>query len=305
MKAPVLVILAAGMGSRYGGLKQIDPVDEQGNKIIDFSIYDALRAGFKKVVFVIKKENLADFKSCIGDRIGDSMEIEYVFQDISMIPDGFCVPEGRVKPWGTAHAALCAAEAVDSPFAVINSDDFYGREAFVKIYDFLSHTSDDDKYRYAMVGFALKNTLTENGSVSRGVCTVNGAGKLTDIEERTRIIKTAEGAAYTENGTDYIPISGDSIVSMNFWGYSESFLKEAGLQFREFLEKEVPKNPLKAEFYLPSVVDRLLKEDRAEVKVLKSEDKWFGVTYREDKPLVVESIKRLKKDGVYPEKLWD
>ena len=176
MDAPVLVILAAGMGSRYGGLKQIDPVDERGNKIIDFSIYDALRAGFKKVVFVIKKENLADFKSCIGDRIRDNIEIEYVFQDISMIPDGYSVPEGREKPWGTAHAALCAKEAVNSPFAVINSDDFYGREAFAKIYDFLSHTSDDDKYRYAMVGFALRNTLTENGSVSRGICTVNGNG---------------------------------------------------------------------------------------------------------------------------------
>ncbi len=304
MDAPVLVILAAGMGSRYGGLKQIDPVDERGNKIIDFSIYDALRAGFKKVVFVIKKENLADFKSCIGDRIRDNIEIEYVFQDISMIPDGYSVPEGREKPWGTAHAALCAKEAVNSPFAVINSDDFYGREAFIKIYDFLSHTSDDDKYRYAMVGFALRNTLTENGSVSRGICTVNGNGELTDITERTKIVKTAGGAAYTENGSDYIPIPEDSIVSMNFWGYSESFLREAELQFREFLENEVVKNPMKAEFYLPSVVDRLLKENRAEVKVLKSEDKWFGVTYREDKPLVMESIKRLKDEGVYPDILW-
>ena len=305
MNTPVLVILAAGMGSRYGGLKQIDPVDEQGNKIIDFSLYDALRAGFKKAVFVIKKENLEDFKSCIGDRVRDRIEVEYVFQDTSMLPDGFAVPETRVKPWGTAHAALCAGEAVNSPFAVINSDDFYGREAFAKIYDFLSNTSDDDKYRYAMVGFALKNTLTENGSVSRGICTVNEAGELTDIVERTKIIKTPEGAAYTENGRDYIPISGDSIVSMNFWGYSESFLKEAQRQFREFLENEVPKNPLKAEFYLPSVVDRLLKEDRAGVRVLKSEDKWFGVTYREDKPLVVESVKRLKKEGVYPDILWD
>ncbi len=304
MNAPVLVILAAGMGSRYGGLKQIDPVDEQGNKIIDFSIYDAVKAGFKKVIFVIKKENLKDFKSCIGDRIKDNTEIEYVFQDISMIPEGFSVPEGRVKPWGTAHAALCAKEAVSSPFAVINSDDFYGREAFVQIYDFLSHTTDDEKYRYAMVGFALKNTLTENGSVSRGVCTVNEAGELIDITERTKIVKRDEGAAYTENGSDYIPISGDSIVSMNFWGYSESFLKEAELQFMQFLENEVPKNPLKAEFYLPSVVDRLLKEGRAGVKVLKSEDKWFGVTYREDKPVVVDSIRRLKQEGVYPDKLW-
>ena len=318
MQSPILVILAAGMGSRYGGLKQIDPVDPQGNKIIDFSIFDAIRAGFQKVVFIIKKENYEDFKSCVGDIVKKYIEVKYVFQDIAMVPEGFSVPEGRIKPWGTAHAVLCCKDVIDAPFAVINADDFYGREAFQKIYDFLSvQITDSDKegssgadadeqpYRYAMVGYALQNTLTENGSVSRGICTVNENGELVDIVERTQIEKRGDGAAYTENGTDFVPISGDSIVSMNLWGYTESFLREAEQFFQEFLEKEVPANPLKAEFYLPSVVDRLLQEGRASVKVLKSSDKWFGVTYKEDKPFVVESVRKLKEAGIYPEKLWD
>ena len=319
MKKPTLVILAAGMGSRYGGLKQIDPVDEQGDKIIDFSIYDAIQAGFGRVVFIIKRENLDDFKSAVGDALAGHISVEYVFQDITMLPEGFSVPEGREKPWGTAHAVLCCREVIDTPFAVINSDDFYGREAFKKIYDFLTDPSvaeealgrmakagsGSEKYSYAMVGYALKNTLTENGSVSRGICTLNGNGELVDIEERTRIIKSGDDAAYTENGKDYIPISGESIVSMNLWGYSQSFLYEAEKQFKDFLLNEVPKDPLRAEFYLPSVIDRLLKENRAAVKVLTSSDKWFGVTYKEDKAFVTESVKKLREAGVYPERLWD
>ena len=304
MNAPTLVIMAAGMGSRYGGLKQIDPVDNFGNKIIDFSIYDAVRAGFKKVIFIIKKENLQDFKTCIGDIVKDHIEVEYVFQELTNIPDGFTVPEGRVKPWGTAHAVLSCIDSVDGPFAVINADDFYGKEAFAKIHDYLTSTVDDEKYRYAMVGYKLINTLTENGSVSRGVCSTDADEYLTDIEEKTKIIKTESGAAFTDNDVDYEDISGDTIVSMNMWGFSKSFLQELKSAFKSFMEKEVSGNPLKAECYLPFVVDDLIKSGKATVKVLTSSDKWFGVTYKEDKPFVVESIQGLKDKGVYPEKLW-
>ena len=304
MNAPTLVIMAAGMGSRYGGLKQIDPVDNYGNKIIDFSIYDAVRAGFKKVIFIIKKENLEDFKSCIGDIVKDHIEVEYVFQELNNIPDGFSVPEGRVKPWGTAHAVLSAIDSVDGPFAVINADDFYGKEAFAKIHDYLTSTEDDDKYRYAMVGYKLINTLTENGSVSRGVCSLDDNGYLTDIEEKTKIIKTASGAAFTDNEVDYQDISPETIVSMNMWGFSKSFMAELKSAFKSFMETDVDTNPQKAECYLPFVVDDLIKADKATVKVLTSSDKWFGVTYKEDKPFVVESIQALKDKGIYPEKLW-
>ena len=304
MSAPTLVIMAAGMGSRYGGLKQIDPVDEYGNKIIDFSIYDAVQAGFKKVIFIIKKENEEYFRTCIGDIVKDFIEVEYVFQDINNIPEGFSVPEGRVKPWGTAHAVLSCIDSLDGPFAVINADDFYGREAFVKIHDYLVNTEDDDKYRYAMVGFRLINTLTENGSVSRGVCTSDENGFLQSIEEKTKIIKTETGAAFTDDGENYIDISGETLVSMNIWGFSVSFMSEVKKAFREFFEKEVDNNPLKSECYLPFVVDDLIKEGKATVKVLNSNDKWFGVTYKEDKPFVVSQIKALKESGKYPEILW-
>ena len=304
MKEPALVIMAAGMGSRYGGLKQIDPVDDQGNKIIDFSIYDAVRAGFKKVIFIIKKENEQDFRSCIGDIVKDHIEVVYVHQELTNIPEGFSVPEGRVKPWGTAHAVLSCKEVLDGPFVVINADDFYGKEAFQKIYDYLTTHADDDKYRYAMVGYALKNTLTENGSVSRGVCTTDENSFLTDIVERTKIIKTENGAAYTEDEINYVDISGDTPVSMNFWGFTEGFISELEKAFTEFMKNGVSDNPLKAECYLPFVVDELIKKDKATVQVLTSPDKWFGVTYKEDKPFVKACIQNLKDKGTYPEKLW-
>ena len=297
--------MAAGMGSRYGGLKQIDPVDEHGNKIIDFSIYDAIRAGFKKVIFVIKKENEKDFRTCIGDIVKDHIEVEYVFQELSDIPAGKTIPEGRVKPWGTAHAVLAARTVINGPFAVINADDFYGKEAFRVIYDYLDNNRDDDKYRYAMVGYELRNTLTENGYVSRGVCSTDKDGYLTDIVERTHIEKDGSGARFTEDeGKSYLPIDENSIVSMNMWGFSGSFIDEAGRSFERFFDKTVPTNPLKAECYLPGVVDELLKAGKATVKVLKSSDRWFGVTYKEDKPFVVESIKALKGKGEYPDRLW-
>ena len=304
MEKPVLVIMAAGMGSRYGGLKQIDPVDAQGNKIIDFSIYDAIRAGFSKIIFVIKKELEADFRACISDRIKDQAEIVYAYQELDAIPAGCSIPEGREKPWGTGQAVLAAKDLLNGPFAVINADDFYGREAFQLIYDYLVGHEDTDKYHYAMVGYALKNTLTENGSVSRGVCETDKDGFLTDIVERTKIVRTDQGVSYTEDGQNYVPISGDSTVSMNLWGFHMSFLKEAELRFRAFFENDVPKNPLKSEFFLPFIVDELLKENKAEVQVLKTADKWFGVTYQEDKPFVQKSIQDLKAAGVYPVELW-
>ncbi|MDO5573970.1 MAG: sugar phosphate nucleotidyltransferase [bacterium] len=305
MDKPVLVIMAAGMGSRYGGLKQIDPVDKEGHKIIDFSIYDAVRAGFQKVIFIIKKENEADFRTCIGDVVKGQIEVEYIYQELTDIPQGCTIPEGRVKPWGTAHAILSCRNVINGAFAVINADDYYGREAFQAIYHYLAVTTDDEKYRYAMVGYELGKTLTENGYVSRGVCETDADSYLTDIVERTHIEKTAEGAAYTEDGTHYTEISTDSQVSMNMWGFSKSFMKEAEIAFEKFFQETVPTNPLKAECYLPSVVDSLLKAGKATVKVLHSKDRWFGVTYKEDKPFVMESIAALKAGGVYPQKLWD
>lgn len=305
MEKPVLVILAAGMGSRYGGLKQIDPVDEQGNKIIDFSIYDAMRAGFKKVVFIIKRENEQDFRDCIGDAVSKYLEVEYVFQDLQKVPEGFVIPEGRVKPWGTAHAILCCKDVVKEPFAVINADDYYGKSAFQTLYQFLTTHQDDDKYRYAMVGYELGNTLTENGSVARGCCVTDENGYLVTIAERTQIEKREVGAAYSEDGgSTFIPIAIDTPVSMNMWGFTPSIIGELEKAVNLFFETEVEKNPLKAECFLPIEVDKLLKAQKATVEVLTSKDKWFGVTYKEDKPFVVESVANLKKQGVYPDKLW-
>lgn len=305
MQKPVLVIMAAGMGSRYGGLKQIDPVDEQGHIIMDFSIFDAKRAGFEKVVFIIKKENEVDFKEAIGTRIEKVMDVEYVFQDVHNIPQGFEVPEGRVKPWGTAHAVLSAIDVIHGPFAVINADDYYGRDAFQKIYDYLSSHEDDDKYRYTMVGYQLENTLTENGYVSRGVCSVNDAGELVSVTERIRIEKKGDAAAYTEDyGVTWTTLPKSSIVSMNMWGFTASFLQEIKNGFVAFLQEGLSTNPMKCEYYLPAVVSNLLAEDKASVAVLESEDKWYGITYKEDKPMVVKAIQQLKDSGLYPESLW-
>lgn len=303
MKKPALVIMAAGMGSRYGGLKQIDPVDEQGHIIMDFSIYDAVEAGFEKVVFIIKKANEAVFKECIGNRVSEKMQVEYVFQEMDKLPAGFQAPEGREKPFGTGHAILCCKDVLDGPFAVINADDYYGKNAYQTIYDYLISHQDDEKYRYAMVGYDLKNTLTENGHVARGVCETDAEGFLTEICERTHIEKRGEQAVYTEDGgAAWTEISMDSTVSMNFWGFSDSILKELESGFENFLREELPGNPLKAEYYLPMAVGSLLQEGKASVQVLNSRDQWFGVTYKEDKEMVVNAIAELKKKGLYPEK---
>jgi dTDP-glucose pyrophosphorylase len=305
MKKPVLVIMAAGMGSRYGGLKQIDSIDEQGHIIIDFSIYDAKRAGFEKVVFLIKKEDEKSFKEVIGDRMSKIMKVAYAYQDLANLPEGFEVPEGRVKPWGTAHAVLSCKDVIDGPFAVINADDYYGRDAFRTIYNFLSAQKDDEKYRFTMVGYHLKNTLTENGHVARGVCRVDENGYLLEVTERTHIEKREDGAAYTEDGGatwNELPL--DAIVSMNMWGFSEGFLDEIEARFATFLKEGLTENPLKCEYFLPTVVSNLLKEDRATVSVLTSKDKWYGVTYKKDKAVVVNAVQKMKKEGIYPEKIW-
>lgn len=303
---PVLVIMAAGMGSRYGGLKQIDPIDAYGNKIIDYSIFDAVQAGFEKVVFIIKKAIEKEFRENIGDRIASHVKVEYVYQELDRLPAGYQVPEGRVKPWGTGHAILCCQDVIDGPFAVINADDYYGKSAFVSIYNQLSEISDGEKYQYTMVGYRLYNTLTENGHVARGVCTISEDGKLVDIHERTRIEKQGDKAKFTEDdGNTWTELGEDTVVSMNMWGFTKSIIKELDQRFAVFLDKELPGNPLKCEYFLPFVVDELLKEYKAEVTVLKSVDRWYGVTYKEDKETVVNAIRELKKTGIYPEKLWE
>ena len=300
MKNPELVILAAGMGSRYGGLKQIDKIDDEGHIIIDYSIYDAMLAGFRDVTFIIKKEIEKDFREVMDKHlVGKDINVKYVFQEIDKIPEGFSIPEGRRKPWGTAHALLCCLGTVDAPFAVINADDYYGRDAFVKIYDFLKNLKEDGKNHYAMVGYRIKNTVTEQGTVSRGVCQSDENGMLTSIVERTKI-GTKDGAIYyTEDGVDY-PLEPDTLVSMNLWGLTPEYLLECRDRFPSFLEKNIPINPEKCEFLLPTVVADIIAEGKADVKVLDNADKWYGVTYKEDKETVVAAFREFKKSGKYP-----
>ena len=305
-KKPALVVMAAGMGSRYGGLKQIDPVDEYGNIIMDFSIFDAKEAGFEKVVFIIKKAIEKEFKENVGKRMERRVQVEYVYQELDKVPEGFEVPEERVKPWGTGHAILCCKDVVNEPFAVINADDYYGKQAFQEIYNQLTSQGDDERYQYAMVGYELVNTMTDHGHVARGVCATDDQGRLVDIHERTRIEKRGDHGAYTEDdGATWVTLPGDTVVSMNLWGFTPSILEELDRRFASFLDREVPSNPLKCEYFLPFVVDELLKEDKAEVTVLESRDRWYGVTYKEDKETVVNAVRQLKDKGLYPEKLWE
>ena len=301
---PTLVIMAAGMGSRFGGNKQIAPVDDAGHIIIDFSIYDAVRAGFGKVVCVIKPEMEADFRRAIGDAISKRVELEYAYQTIdAKLPAGFSVPEGRQKPWGTGHAVLCALDRIDGPFAVINADDFYGRDAFRAAADFLLSGGDEDEH--AMVGYRIENTLTENGTVSRGVCAGDADGFLTDITERTVIEPRENGAAFTEDGgATWTFIPAGTPVSMNLWAFRRGVLEAFGRMFAEFLRDDVPKNPMKAEFYLPNVPKRLIAEGKAKVCLLNTDEHWYGMTYREDAGKVRAAIADMKANGIYPEKLW-
>jgi len=301
MNQPVLVVMAAGMGSRFGGLKQITPVDTQGHKIIDFSIYDARRAGFTKVVFVIKHAIEEDFKARVGRRMEQFFDVRYVFQELDKLPPGYDVPAGREKPWGTAHAIACAKDAVDGPFAVINSDDYYGPHAYQVIYDFLSNQPSPQEQ--AMVGYLLKNTVTENGHVARGICQIED-GYLTNIVERTHIERRPEGIVYTEDGQTYHPLADDTIVSMNLWGFSREMMDQFTGRFPAFLEENLSINPLKCEYFLPAVANLQVQEKLGRIRVLTTDESWYGVTYREDLQSVWDAVERMKEQGIYPAQLW-
>ena len=307
MANPVLVIMAAGMGSRYGGLKQLDPVGGHGQLIIDYSIYDAKRAGFETVVFVIKHAIEESFKAGIGDWLAKVMEVKYAYQELDDLPVGYAVPEGRVKPWGTCHAVLAARHVVEGPFAVINADDYYGPEAFQEIYSYLcSHPDSRDSYEYAMVGYLLGNTVTEHGHVARGICEETEGHFLRAVTERTHIEKAGHDARYTEDGgVTWTALPGGTIVSMNLWGFTASFLSEAQRRFPSFLDRALAEDPMKGEYFLPSVVSALIEEGRARVRVLRSRDRWYGVTYKEDKKMVTDAIQGMKDGGLYPKKLWE
>ena len=302
-KKPVLVVMAAGMGSRYGGLKQIDPVGSQGEAILDYSIYDAHQAGFETVVIIIKEAIKKDFMETVGKRLEEApVEIRYAYQELDKLPAGITIPEGRTKPWGTSHAVLCAREQIDgAPFAVINADDYYGKAAFQVIFDALSASTEPNGY--CMVGYELGKTVTENGSVARGVCQTDDKGYLTEVIERTSIETYEGGIRYQENG-EYTDLPADTTVSMNMWGFMPGFLDEIDARFGAFLKDAIPNNPLKCEYFLPLPVSQLIKEGKATVKVLTSPDRWFGVTYAADKPVVVAALKAMTDEGKYPDGLW-
>lgn len=303
---PVLVVLAAGMGSRYGGLKQIDPVGSCGEAILDYSVYDAHEAGFDTVVIIIKEAIRKEFMETVGARLAKApVEIRYAYQELDKLPEGYAVPVGRAKPWGTSHAVLCAKETIgDAPFAVINADDYYGKSAFKVLYEALSNAKDGEQYDYCMVGYELSKTVTENGSVARGVCSADENGYLTGVTERTRIEKYENGIHFTEDGENWTDLAENTIVSMNMWGFTPSFLEELEVRFPAFLDKAIAEKPMKGEFFLPGVVEQLLKEEKATVKVLTSPDKWYGVTYAADKPQVVAALRGFTAEGKYPDGLW-
>ena len=302
MQEPTLVILAAGMGSRFGGLKQITAVDDHGHAIIDFSLYDAYRAGFRKVVFIIKHEIEEDFKNRVGRRMEKYFDVKYVYQQLDVLPAGYAVPEGRVKPWGTGHAVMCCAGVVDGPFAVINADDFYGPSAYSTLFDYLKEDRADNEH--AMVAYELRKTVTENGSVARGICSVEN-GYLTDVVERTHIEKRGDDAAFTEDGVNFVAVSGSVPVSMNFWGFGKSMLRELQGRFPAWLDENLPANPLKCEYFLPSVANAVIKENRGSVRILNCHETWHGITYKEDMDSVVNYLAELRRQGIYPDSLLD
>jgi NDP-sugar pyrophosphorylase family protein len=300
MIKPTLVILAAGMGSRYGGLKQLDEIGPNGEAIIDYSLFDAIRAGFGKVVFIIRHDFEEAFKAQFNHKLMGKIEVEYAFQELTDLPEGFSVPVGREKPWGTGHAIRAARKMVSTPFAAINADDFYGADAYETIVGFL--TGEVTAQKYAMVGYRLDKTLSENGSVSRGLCVADSLGNLADIEELTNISNEPNGIYYSR-GEEKVALKGDEIVSMNFWGFHPSlfgFLEEGFTKFLEERGKE-----LKSEFFIPMHVDGLIKSGKVEVEILSSNASWFGVTYQEDKPVVKERIRQLINNGIYPSQLWN
>ena len=300
MDKPVLVVLAAGMGSRYGGMKQLDPVGPSGQLIIDYSIFDARRAGFEKVIFIIRQEFEADFRKAIGDRLSRLMEVEYAYQSLDDLPAPYTAPEGRTKPFGTGQAVLSARNLIHGPFAVINSDDYYGPEAFRVMYEYLSTHADTQQYQYCMVGYQVKNTVTENGSVSRGVCVVGSDGMLESVTERTKIVQDKDGVIRYADGDGWVDLPGDTLVSMGIWGLTASFMQEAQDRFSGFLAESLPNDPMKCEYFLPTIISDLIGEGKAQVRMLHSTDKWYGVTYREDKPGVMAALARLTEEGLYP-----
>ena len=301
MKKPALVILAAGMGSRYGGLKQIDGVGSHGEPIIEFSIYDAKQAGFEKVVLIIRKEHEEAFRSCLTDKISKHMEVEFAYQDMHDIPEGIEIPEGREKPWGTTHALLACRNIVKEPFAIINADDFYGKDAYKVIYNYLSTDIKDDEY--AMVGYPCINTLTDNGTVTRGWCQEKD-GYLSEITEIQKIAKKGNEAIYEENG-EWKTMPNNALVSMNFWGFTPKIFDECAPVFDSFIRKGVKENPMKCEHVIPTAIGTLVSEKKCQVRMLSSKDHWFGVTYKEDKPDVMAKIAKMREDGIYPDILWD
>nr|WP_072514834.1 nucleotidyltransferase [Ndongobacter massiliensis] len=305
MKEPILVVMAAGMGSRYGGLKQIDPIGPGGERLLDYSIYDALRAGFRRVIFVIRAENRGVFEECVLRVLPKELEARLAFQEFSDLPEGFVPPEGRTKPWGTGHAVRAARAQIDAPFGVINADDYYGPEGFRALYEFLCGEAQEKDDAYALIAYPISHTLTPNGSVSRGICATKD-GFLTHITERTAVFADGANAKYTEDGgKSFCSISGDTPCSMNFWGFPRAFLEAIEESFRRFLKAELPKNPLKAEFYLPSAVGEQLASGRARVHMRYSQDQWFGVTYRADREAAKQEMQKRIDRGMYPKKLWD
>lgn len=302
-----LVVLAAGIGSRYGGLKQVDPIGPSGEMIIDYSVYDALQAGFTKVVFVISHAIEEVFRERVGKTIEAHCETEYVFQKLEDVPSGFTLPPGRVKPWGTAHATLASRDVIHSPFAVINADDFYGRGAFGAIAEFMKdsqHAEDPPgKMRFCMVGYRLENTLTEHGHVARGICALDDQGYLVSVKERTHIEKFGAGARFTEDGNNWFDVSADSVVSMNIWGFEPAVYPELAGRFTGFLTTN-RENITKAEYFLPSVISALIAEGKASVKVLQTNERWYGMTYAQDRPMVKQAIAEMVRQGIYPQALW-
>lgn len=304
-KEPTLVIMAAGMGSRYGGLKQVDKITDTGEIIIDFSLYDAMLAGFNRAIFIIREEHRDLFREIIDERAGKYMKIEYAYQKLEDIPEGQEVPAERKKPWGTGHAVLACRDMIDGPFAVINADDYYGPGGFASIYDYLTTHEDKDTYAFCMVGYQLENTVTENGTVSRGICSMDEEGFLTDVTERTKIMGRGEDICYTEDdGESWTALPKGTLVSMNFWGFTSSMMSELEAGLVDFFDIKVAADPVKAEYYLPMAADRLVKEGKAKVKVLKTPDKWYGITYPEDKEDVKNALESMKDKGFYPDKLW-
>lgn len=306
MKETALVVMAAGIGSRFGGgIKQLEPVGPSGEIIMDYAIYDAIEAGFNKVVFIIRRGLEKDFKEIIGNRIEKLLPVAYAYQEMDDLPDGFSVPEGRKKPWGTGQAVLAAKKVIDCPFVVINADDYYGKEALVKVHEFLvSDRPVSGKMQFCMAGFILGNTLSDNGAVTRGICEVSGDGYLTDVVETGGIERNADGDVICERDGGIIKVSDKCHVSMNMWGFTTEILDVLEEGFVDFLKEMKPEEGMKKEYLLPGVVGDLLKDGRASVAVLETNDKWFGVTYKEDKQSVVDSFRKLTDAGVYPEKLF-